>query len=77
MPKTKKIKKIVRVGKNMPNNMTIYGKKNQYVEDRPMGFCESCNRRYKQRLNIVRYNNGITAYICDKCTDRFHKGKII
>jgi len=37
------------------------------VEDRPVGYCEKCNRRYKQRLNIFENRNRIQSCICDKC----------
>lgn len=55
----------------------FYGRK-KHIEDRPMGICENpkCNIRNKQRLNTFQYKNGITANICDKCTQRFSKGSI-
>jgi len=54
--------------------MNIYGRKNRFVEDRPLGLCEACNRRYKQRLNTIQYKNMITANICDECLIKFKKG---
>lgn len=57
--------------------VNIYGRTNKHIEDRPLGFCEACNRRFKQRLNMFQYKDGITANICDKCTERITEGKYL
>jgi len=54
--------------------MNIFGKKNQFVEDRSLGLCEACERRYNQRLNTIQYKNMITANICDNCLKKFKRG---
>lgn len=55
----------------------IYGRSNKFIEDRPLGFCEACDRRYKQRLNTIQYKNGITSNICDSCTEKITQGKYL